>query len=350
MGFAKAFGYGNIPRLTKKISKPMGRLWFVTTVLFMATTFLLIMKREEWWMIGLVAIILSQILLFTVWKDAKVGSIANGIILMFIVVAFGTWRFSKLYAEEVTKDSAATAFSPDSLLTEADIQHLPEPVKKYIRYTGSVDKPKVKSFKVEFVGQIRKNEQSSWMPFSSQQYNFMDVTSRLFFMKATMNHLPVAGFHSFKNGQAFMDIRLLSLFRVQYQTGQEMGIAETVTFFNDMCCMAPATLIDNRIKWIDSDDHKVNASLTNNGITISATLYFNDVGELTNFISEDRYAAGENNMMKKIKWSTPLKNYKMINGYKLAGYADTIYHYPEGDLGYGTFSLTNVEYNPTVFR
>lgn len=49
-------------------------------------------------------------------------------------------------------------------------------------------------------------------------------------MKASMNGLPVAGFHSFKGGDAFMDIRLFSIFKVQYQSGAEMGIAETVTF------------------------------------------------------------------------------------------------------------------------
>jgi hypothetical protein len=80
------------------------------------------------------------------------------------------------------------------------------------------------------------------MPFTSEQYNFMDASTRLFFMKAVMKGLPLSGFHSFTNGDAFMDIRLLSLFKVQYQSGKEMGIAETVTFFNDMCCMAPASL------------------------------------------------------------------------------------------------------------
>src|SRR5690606_8752857 len=100
--------------------------------------------------------------------------------------------------------------------------------KKYLRYTGAVGKSKVKNFKVEFSGEIRKNEQSEWMPFTSVQYNFLDAASRRFFMKATMKGLPVAGFHNFENGKAFMDIRLLSLFRVQYQEGAEMNIAETV--------------------------------------------------------------------------------------------------------------------------
>ncbi|MDP4240677.1 MAG: hypothetical protein Q8904_14535 [Bacteroidota bacterium] len=160
-----------------------------------------------------------------------------------------------------------------------------------------------------------------------------------------MKHLPVAGFHRFVNGDAFMDIRLHSLFKVQYQSGKEMGIAETVTFFNDMCCMAPATLIDKRIKWLSVENNKVRASFTNNHITISGSLYFNNKGELTDIISEDRFATNENGKMEEIPWSTPLKNYKIINKRKLATYAEAIYNYPAGDLCYGTFSLTNIEYN-----
>ena len=183
------------------------------------------------------------------------------------------------------------------------------------------------------------------MPFTSEQYNFMGAATRLFFMKAVMKGLPVTGFHSFKNGDAFMDIRLLSLFKVQYQSGREMGIAETVTFFNDMCCMAPATLIDKRIKWLDSDSTSANAAFTNNGITISARLFFNETGELVNFVSDDRYAAGDNKTMQRLRWSTPLKEYREVDGYRLATDAEAVYTYPTGDLCYGTFNLRHITYN-----
>lgn len=166
--------------------------------------------------------------------------------------------------------------------------------------------------------------------------------TRLFFMKAVMKNLPIAGYHCFKNGDAFMDIRLLSLFKVQFQEGKEMDMAETVTFFNDMCCMAPATLIDKRISWTENDENSVSATFTNNGIMITADLYFNYRGELVNFISNDRYAA---DFGEKLQWATPLKNYKEINGYKLAGYAEAIYSYPDRDLCYGTFNIASIKYN-----
>ena len=267
------------------------------------------------------------------------------IILAGTVIGYGTSSYYNLYQKEVNLNLSHKISFPESFLTENDLTDLPEPVKKYIRNTGSLGKPKVNNFRIEFSGKIRKNEQSAWMPFNSEQYNFMEAATRLFFMKAIMKGMPVTGFHSFKNGDAFMDIRLLSLFKVQYQSGKEMGIAETVTFFNDMCCMAPATLIDKRIKWLGSDSNSANAEFSNNGITISARLYFNDKGELVNFISDDRYAAGENNTMQRLRWSTPLMEYREVDGFRLATCAEAVFTYPDGELCYGSFKLRHISYN-----
>ena len=234
---------------------------------------------------------------------------------------------------------------PKGLLTEKDIAHLPMPVQKYIRYSKSLNKEKVGNFKITFSGKIRKDSTSGWMNLTSEQYNFVEKPTRLFYLKAIMKGLPVRGFHCYKEGVAFMDIRLFSFYKVQYQQGIEMGQSETVTFFNDMCCLAPATLIDDRIKWVEIDAHRVLATFTCKKIIISANLLFNDEGQLINFISDDRYAQMKDNTMKKFRWSTPLKNYKEIDGRMLPGYAETIYSYPEGDFCYGIFKIESAEYN-----
>ena len=345
MGFAKAFGYAPVENIHSVISRSCGVLWLLACVLFLAAGMAFLTKTGWWYLVAMTAAVLSTFLIISVWQDAKFGIIPNILILAVAVAAYGASSYFHCYQREVGMNLAQKTSCPESLLTENDLAGLPEPVKKYIRYTGSLGKPKVKNFRIEFSGKIRKNEQSPWMPFTSEQYNFMEASTRLFFMKAVMKGLPVYGFHSFKNGDAFMDIRLLSLFKVQYLSGKEMGIAETVTFFNDMCCMAPATLIDRRIRWFDGDSNHVTAEFTNNGITISARLEFNEKGELVNFISDDRFAAGENNTMRRLRWSTPLKEYREAGGYRLATYAEAIYHYPEGELCYGTFGLQKISVN-----
>lgn len=345
MGFAKAFKLTQIEQLTFGISKISGLFWFLTFLFFMLSGIAYFAKADWWYVLAFIGVLISTVLIITVWSDAKFGIIANVIILIVAIVSYGNSTFHSNYENDVKIGLKQTAMVPESILTEADIEYLPEPVKNYILNSGSVGKPKVNNFRLEFTGQIRKNEQAEWMPFTTVQYNFLESSTRLFFMKAVMKKLPVAGYHRFQDGHAFMDIRLFSLFRVQYQSGSEMDISETVTFFNDMCCMAPGTLIDKRIKWLEVVGNKVKAEFTNNNITISAWLYFNDKGALINFISDDRYAAGENNTMERLRWSTPMKDVKEVDGYKLARYAEAIYTYPEGDLCYGTFILTNVEYN-----
>jgi hypothetical protein len=345
MGFSKAYGYGNITQLTKEISKPTGMVWFVTAILFIICVALYLLKKDSWVYFALIAVVLSQILILSNWQDAKFGTTANVLILIITIIGFFQIKFKNEYKNEVKIGLEESNKIPNSILTESEIAYLPAPVQKYIRYTGFLNKPIVNNFRIDFSGKIRDHAKPVWMELTSEQYNFIKTPTRLFYLDATMKGLPVGGFHSFKNGVAFMDIRLLSIFKVEYQSGAVMNTSETVTFFNDMCVMAPGALIDKRIEWLEVVGNKVKASFTNNGITISAWLYFNEKGELVNFVSEDRSALGKNGETIKLKWSTPMRDYKDIHGYRLASYAETIYSYPEGDFTYATFTLKDIGYN-----
>jgi hypothetical protein len=345
LGFVKAFDFAEIPALTKEISKPVGILWLMAGLLMVIFALLFILKNDIWVYFAIVAMVLSQALILYYWQDARFGSIAN--VLIFIVSIVGVFHlnFKNTYKNEVKTGIAQTLDMKDTMLSKEDIAHLPALVQKYLHYTGCIGKPKVHNFRIDFSGKIRSYETKEWMELTSEQYNFIPEPTRLFFLDATKKQLPVSGFHSFKNGVAFMDIRLLSMFKVQYMEGKEMNISETVTFFNDICCMAPAALIDDRIQWLETEGNKVKASFTSHGTTISAWLYFNEKGELVNFVSEDRYAASDDGKSAKLKWSTPLRDYKVINGYKLATYAEAMYTYPDGDFTYATFTLKNIHVN-----
>jgi hypothetical protein len=341
-GFLKVFSFVDANQLAHAILRPVGMFWLMGSGLFLAASLLGAFSNYNWSWIAIIGIIVSQILMVYFWQDTKFGTVANVIILIGVIIQYASSEYHLKYENDVENGLRQNAYFENSTLNETDIASLPSLVKKYIRYTSSIGKPKVNNFKVEFTGKIRKDEKSPWMPFTSQQYNFMQSPTRLFFMKAVMKKLPVTGYHAFKDGHAFMDIRLLSLFKVQFQDGPQMDVSETVTFFNDMCCLAPATLIDKRINWLEIDGNRVKASFISNHITVFAWLYFNDEGALINFISLDRYAADTG---KQLPWATPLNDYQHINGYRLMRNAETIYNYPDKDFCYGTFKLVSVKYN-----
>ncbi|MGM0588079.1 MAG: hypothetical protein ACQETE_06690 [Bacteroidota bacterium] len=87
LGFVKAFNLAPVDQLTQSISKPVGLLWLVSSVLFLLVLMLYWTQHEWWWMAGALAVTLSQILIILSWSDAKFGTLANIIILVPIIMA-----------------------------------------------------------------------------------------------------------------------------------------------------------------------------------------------------------------------------------------------------------------------
>jgi hypothetical protein len=144
-----------------------------------------------------------------------------------------------------------------------------------------------------------------------------------------------------------MQVKLFGVFTVVDVSCIEMNKAETVTLFDDMCLMDPATLIDKQIKWKTIDNNNVEATIINEGFEIKANLIFNDKGQLINFISDDRYAIAD---MKRYRFSTLVKDYKSMNGINVPTYGEAIWHYPEGEFVYGKFYLKSIDYNVSDFK
>lgn len=346
MGFAKAFGYADMKQLTISLSKPVGMLWMAVAILFIAAVVLFLIKKESWYMIAVIAAVLSQIVIVMSWQDAKFGTIANIIILIAAALSWGSISFENSFKKDVQIKFEATNILPVDLITENDLQPLPDPVQRYLKYAGAVGKPKVKNMRIIFEGQMR-NKGKDWFPFVSEQYNFFDEPTRLFFMKSKMFGITVPGYHHYMNAIAAMDIRLFGLFPIVQKSGDVMNTTETVTLFNDMCLMAPATLIDKRIQWHPVDSNSAKAVFTNHGISISATLFFNDKGQLIDFLSNDRTAVSD---MKQYAFSTPVSAYKNIHGINVMAEGDAVWHYPDGKFVYGKFKLKEIEYNISILK
>ncbi len=234
-------------------------------------------------------------------------------------------------------------------LVEKDIAFLPDPVQNYLRYIGAIDKPKVQNFHALLSGKMKRTENGKWMNISAEQYNFYDQPTRLFYISSSMFGIPFEGLHIYSGNAATMNIQLASLIPVVNAHGPIMTKGETVTLFNDMCVLAPATLIDKNIRWETIDSQIVKATFTNQDYTISAVLSFNDKGQLINFVSDDRYMNVKGNTFENYRWSTPLKDYKEFNGQKLALAAEAIFHMPQGEFVYAQFKVVKLEYNVKLF-
>jgi hypothetical protein len=260
------------------------------------------------------------------------------------LVSSGSFLLQSEFEEKANNDFSFNNSIATKNLSEKDIAHLPMLVQNYIRYTKSIGKPKINNFRAELKGEMWSNAEDSPMEVQSVQYNFFKNPSRYFYMTASKMGLPATGLHLYQNQTATFQVNLLNWIKVVDAHGDKMNQAETVTLLNDMCIMAPASLIDKRISWVEVDETKVKAFFKNGKIIVSAILYFNETGELVNFRSDDRYET-DGVKYEKYPWSTPLENYKEFNGYLLPSSGKLIFHKPEGDFLYGILEITSIDYN-----
>jgi hypothetical protein len=347
LGFAKAFGFSALQALTVPIGRPVGLVWLAATLVLGAAAAALAMGHGRWWLPAAIGIVLSQAAITASWSDAKAGTIVNLLIAVVLVPAVADLRPSSNVAtyERRVREAMARPETPERVVTQEDLAHLPPLVRGYLMRVGVVGRPRIRNIRVRFHGTIRQGPASAWMPFHGVQHTSLEVPERLFFMRATRAGLPVDGLHAFRADEASMRIRLASLVTVADVSGAALVRSETVTFLNDLCLFAPAALVDAPIEWEAVDANSVRAHYTLGRQMVAAVLTFGAAGDLIDFRSEDRYqdAGGAD---RRLPWTTPVSRFQTFaNGARLPSYGEGRWHPTEGAFAYLRIDLDDIVYN-----
>jgi hypothetical protein len=345
IGTAGAFGFSQHLPLSRPIPIGLGFLWLAAALAMETAGFSFLLGHRSWWIVALGAVVLSQALIVSAWSDAKFGSIVNLLIMAGILYGFasqGPLSFHARYLREV-RGRLAQPLST-AVITEADLEPLPEPVRRYVRLSGAVGQPRVHHFRAVWRGRIRSLATDPWMPFTAEQVNFTNEPARFFMMEARRGGLPVDVYHVFNTNGAFMKVRLLSLLPLVEADGPEVRQSETVTIFNDMCLLAPDSLISPAVRFESVDEHTTRAFYSLGDHTISASLSFNDRCELVEFTSDDRLATMEDGFVQ-MRFSTPVRGYREFNSRRVFTRGRAIWHPPEGEYTYLELELIDYHVN-----
>ena len=253
-------------------------------------------------------------------------------------------NLQKQYDAVVAAEFEAHPLGDPQPLQEDDLARLPEPVRRYVRATGAVGRPRPRNVRVEFDAGMRRRPGDRPMPSTSIQYNFFDRPTRLFTMKARIYGLPVGALHLYREEAATFQVRVASLVNVVDLKGEGISRTETVTVLNDLCFFAPGALADPRVTWEAVDDRTAVVRFANGPHRVSATLLFNDADELVDFWSDDRPEGG-GGVLRQMRWNTPIDDYRDVDGRHVGHHGLAVYAYPDGPFTYGDFRLRSVAYD-----
>jgi hypothetical protein len=235
------------------------------------------------------------------------------------------------------------ATNDQRLVAPKMLQDLPEPVRRYLTYTGVVGKPWIDTVYLKQSGRFRQGAGRPWMPLTAEEFYTTDPPALLWKARFKVAGLPLLRARDrYESGHGHMYGKLAGLFTVFDVRGQELDQATMVRYLNEMMWFPTAFLGEN-ITWQAVDDDSAEVTFSDGGRSVSARMVFDDVGRLTNFVAM-RYREIDGDFSYD-PWSTPMTDYGERAGLQLPVRGQAVWNLPSGDLPYADLEITEVEYN-----
>ncbi|MGD9899445.1 MAG: DUF6544 family protein [Calditrichaceae bacterium] len=344
LGFAKAYNFGSIQQLTKVISKPMGMIWLFTFLLFVITVLLFWMNKNMWPALAIISVIFSQILILTVWSDAKFGTVANIIVLAAALPALGNIQFNNMIEKEQKELLGSVAMDAGTIVDSTGINHLPVIIQKWFKFSGVINKPKAVFVRLKQQGEMKTKPDGKWMSFKADEY--FDARKPSFIWVTRVWMMPLIylnGRDKFKEGEGEMLIRLLSLVNVVNEGHNEkMNTGAMLRYLGEVCWF-PSAAINDYMNWEEIDSLSAKAIMTYKNRSVSGVFTFKDNGEMVSF-QADRYFGGGADA-KLEKWLVEMVEYKEFDGYRIPNKCKVIWKLNEGDFTWLDLEIVDLDIN-----
>jgi hypothetical protein len=225
-------------------------------------------------------------------------------------------------------------------VTAAEIETLPEPAQRYLRFMGVVGRPRDWSFRVGFEGWLRFRPHRRFMACEAWQYTSRPGLARAFHALMRFGYVvPVFGRDFYANGQGRTLIRFLDLYTLADTKGDAHDASGLVSYLNDVALLAPSMLLGPEVTWSAVDRNSFALALTDRGRTVSARVLVDQHGALVEFTTMDRYYTDPDDPknVQRVRWTTPVSGWERIDGRQVFTRAEARWHLPAGLFTYADF-------------
>ena len=346
LGFLKAFLLAELNEITNPVSKSLGLLWLLTSLILVSAGTMLFLKNPIWWLIAIIGVLLSQVLIIVFWNDCLYGTIPNILILIVSLFGLAHFNFEKKINEEVAYTLAKVSKEVPPPISAKDISTLPEPVQKWLTVAGVLEKVPIQSVYIKQNYLIKlKPEQKDWYQTSAEQYATVNPPS--FVWRAEMEMMPAItafGRDKFIEGKGEMVFKLLSIIPVANDgPNPQINEAALQRFLGEMVWY-PSAAISEYVTWKDTGPQTAIATMNLDGLSGSGIFTFGENGHVRSF-SALRYR-GSGSEAKRCEWAVNITATKEFDGVKVPAKGEVTWRLESGDWTWAKFEILDCEFNP----
>ncbi len=345
MGFVKSFGIIEINQLTQSISKPIGFLWLIASLLFIIVSILRLFNKDWWWIIATVAVIISQILIILSWQDAKYGTILNVFILVGIIIGYAVWNFNLQTSKEIDLLLSSRETPKEEIITEDMLGSLPRPVKRWINQIGMVGENKVHQVHLKQKGLMKlEPDQGKWSSAKAEQYVTTDKPGFIWKVNMKMaSFFSVYGKDSYRNGEAEMLIKLAGLFPVVNVANNKKANQSTLQRYLIELPLYPSAVLSPYLKWEETGEQSAKVTMTYEGVKGSAIYHFDKQGDFEK-VSAMRYKDVDENS-ELVECVGEAIEHTVIDGIKIPTKLNISWVLDEGIFTWYKIEIYDVKFN-----
>jgi hypothetical protein len=343
IGFYSEWKFGSSSMLSGKTLLPMsnsmaklsGVIWLVTALTFITSAVLYFFRKDSFWIPGLVAIVISQLLIVLYWHDAKFGTIANIIILTVVVINIARINYNKCVDDErstIFKEARPSQISKASL---------PPIISRWLIAAKCTDRIPSK-VQLTQVGTMRSKPEASWMNFSATQYYTVDPPA--FIWNSTIDAgsmISIAGRDKFEHGRGNMLIKPLYIYTLANSSGPEIDQGTMLRYMGELIWFPEAAVMDY-FHWEAIDSTRASLTMTYKGMTAKGIFTFDERGLVKSF-SAQRFGDFDGEFRKET-WEVRVTEHSEINGHVIGSKCEVVWKLKEGDFGWLKLEVKNIRY------
>lgn len=343
-GFFKAFGISEFNAISQPISKTYGIFWFLTFLLFAITVIFKLVHSDYWWLSGFLAVVISQVLIFNYWTDAKFGTVVNVIILLATIIGYSNFNFKhKIIGERITLFENSQLKNQE-IVTEKALLDLPPIVQKWLTNSGIIGRQLISNVHLVQELQLKmKPEQTSWNNGTAEQYFTIQPPAFNWNINTEMNSiLGVIGRDKFEDGKGEMIIKLLSLIPVANAKNDTKVNQATLQRYLAEIVWFPSASLSQYINWETIDDYSARAIMEYKGTKGSGEFHFDKDGNFEKFVAM-RYQDSKD--AEPTEWTVTATRTEEINGIKIPVDCEASWELVSGKWTWLKLKITDIQYN-----
>ncbi len=243
-------------------------------------------------------------------------------------------------------DNLPSPWNDQQVISAEMLEVLPQPVQRYLMFSGVVGKPWIQTARVHQVGKFRMGKDQTWLDMDAVEVYTTNPPGFLWKARFKYRGIPLfTGRDIYKSGHGLMNGKLAGLFTIFNLHGPELDQGSMLRYLSELIWLPTAYLIP-QITWQPVDENSSQVTFTDGGSSVAGRMTFDDLGRPLNFITQ-RYRSVKDGFSLDT-WTAPSTAWELRKGITIPVAGQVTWKLDEGDLTYWDGRIGKVEYNIPV--